>query len=126
VIVAVLAIDKEENKGAPSFSLALGLCSCLITIKIIVYSMACMAYASLRFDIIPFIVVLMVSTSGWWREMGEIGALRILLGVLDLFYVVHLSYWIHEAITQLCDRLQIKLFQIPYKVVSAGVAKKGE
>jgi hypothetical protein len=124
-IVALLAIETEttgigsSSSSPPSFSLALGLCFCVITIKLIVYSMARMAYASLQFDMIPFIVVLTVSSG--WREMGELGALQILWGALDLFYLLRLGYWIHAAIAQLCDRLQIKLFRIPYDPVPVVV-----
>jgi ethanolaminephosphotransferase len=115
-IVALLAIDKNDESSisskSPSFSLALGLCFCVITIKLIVYSMARMAYASVQFDIVPLMVVLLVSNP--WKQMGELKALQILYGALDLFYVVRLGYWIHAAITQLCDRLHIHLFRIPY------------
>ena len=38
-------------------SLSLGLCFCLITIKLIVFSMARMAYASIQTDIMPLVLV---------------------------------------------------------------------
>jgi ethanolaminephosphotransferase len=92
-------------------TLALGLAFCLITIKIIVFSMARMAFASLQLSILPFVVVSM------WLKYGKHGILtedvkqNLELG-LDVYYIVTISYWAHRAILQLCEKLQIQLFRI--------------
>eukprot|EP00980_Cylindrotheca_fusiformis_P005359 scaffold1138_cov128-Cylindrotheca_fusiformis.AAC.41 len=98
------SIKSSETAG----SLSMGLCFCLITIKIIVYSMARMAYGSIQPDILPLAAVVICA-----RLYNIDNALVFQL--LDLFYLGRLLYWSHKAITQLCKRLQIQLFRIPYK-----------
>ena len=105
-------VPKESSAGYfPSCWLALGLCFCLITIKIIVYSMAKMAYASFQVDILPFMIgVLWVH----WAEDGETLPVSpsTIFAVLDLYYFARLVYWIRRAIFQLCTHLKIELFRI--------------
>lgn len=121
-VVAVIATDSYHHHVAnesfagyvPSCWLALGLCFSLITIKIIVYSMARMAYATIQMDILPFVVVVLLI------HTADDGATlfvnpSILFAVLDLFYFGRLVYWIRCAIGQLCDHLQIQLFRIKQK-----------
>jgi ethanolaminephosphotransferase len=107
-------VPNESFAGfVPSCWLALGLCFCLITIKIIVYSMAKMAYASFQLDIIPFIVVVL-----WvhWSADGETLPVSpsMVFAILDLYYFARLVYWIRRAIFQLCDHLKIQLFRIKH------------
>jgi len=105
-------VPNESFEGfVPSCWLALGLAFCLITIKIIVYSMAKMGYASLQRDILPFIVVVL---SIHWFDDGAtlpIGS-STLFAVLDLYYFVRLISWIRRAIFQLCTHLKIHLFRL--------------
>lgn len=96
--------DSTYNHG----SLSLGLCFCLITIKLIVYSMAKMAYAVIQYDIIPFITVVV------FMKNNTVADVHQLFRLLDLFYLSRLLYWIHKAIKQLCKRLKIRLLRIPY------------
>jgi ethanolaminephosphotransferase len=106
--VAVWGLTDFLKDNATAGRLSLGLCFCLITIKIIVYSMAKMAYASLQVDIVPFVVVVTVC------RLLEVNN-TIFFHMLDLLYLGRIIYWVYEAIHQLCERLQIKLFRIPYK-----------
>lgn len=121
-IVAIVATDSyhhyvpnESFAGyIPSCWLALGLCFCLITIKIIIYSMARMAYATFQMDIIPFVVVVL------WIHADDDGQTfplnpSIAFAILDLYYFARLVYWIRRAIHQLCTHLQIQLFRIKEK-----------
>lgn len=99
----------------PSGWLSLGLCFCLITIKIIVFSMAKMAYGSIQMEILPFLVVAL--GNHWFAEEGAVLSIdsSLLLGLLDLYYFVRLAYWIRRATTQLCAHLEIRLFHIKEK-----------
>jgi ethanolaminephosphotransferase len=121
-VVAVVATDSYHHYVpevsftgyVPSAWLALGLCFSLITIKIIVYSMARMAYATFQMDIIPFLVVAL------WIHADDDGdsfpvSPSIAFAILDLYYFGRLVYWIRRAIHQLCSHLQIQLFRIKEK-----------
>lgn len=121
-LVAIISTDsyhhyvRDESVAGyvPSCWLALGLCFCLITIKIIVYSMARMAYATIQIDILPFMIVVLII------HAADDGAKlfvnpSILFAILDLYYLGRLLYWIRAATRQLCDHLGIQLFRIPYK-----------
>ncbi|KAL3904459.1 MAG: hypothetical protein SGILL_010060 [Bacillariaceae sp.] len=95
-------------------TLALGLTFCLITIKIIVFSMARMAYASLQMAILPFIF------ASLWLKFAEHDWLtdnmkQDLEWVLDIYYLLAITIWARRAITQLCAKLGIMLFRITPK-----------
>ena len=104
VIVGVWGLTDIVN----AVSLSLGLCFCLITIKLIVFSMARMAYASIQTDIMPLVLVVA------YTKLNEIDS-PLCFQVLDGLYLVRVLYWTHKAIYQLCKRLQVQLFRIPYK-----------
>jgi ethanolaminephosphotransferase len=110
-------VPSESFAGfTPSCWLALGLCFCLITIKIIVYSMAKMAYAAFQADILPFLVVVLgihLFEDGNSLPVHS----SILFAILDLYYFARLFMWIRKAIFQLCGHLKIQLFRI--KVIKA-------
>ncbi|KAG7360555.1 CDP-alcohol phosphatidyltransferase-domain containing protein [Nitzschia inconspicua] len=95
-------------------TLALGLAFCLITIKIIVFSMARMAFASLQMAIFPFL------TASLWLRYAQhdwltSGMKQQLEWALDVFYLAAISFWANRAISQLCEKLHIKLFRIDVK-----------
>ncbi|KAG7360159.1 CDP-alcohol phosphatidyltransferase [Nitzschia inconspicua] len=95
-------------------TLALGLAFCLITIKIIVFSMARMAFASLQMAIFPFL------TASLWLRYAQhdwltSGMKQQLEWALDVFYLAAISLWANRAISQLCEKLHIKLFRIDVK-----------
>jgi ethanolaminephosphotransferase len=98
------SIEKSSQAG----SLSVGLCFCLITIKLIVYSMARMSYAAIQLDILPLVAVVIYAKT---FSIDNAPVFRL----LDLFYLARLLFWTHQAIEQLCQRLKVDLFRIPYK-----------
>ena len=84
------------------------MCFCMITIKLIVFGMARMAYASIQMDILPLVIVAV------YAKFNKIND-PVLFQVLDCWYLLRLLYWTHQAIQQLCERLNIQLFRIPYQ-----------
>lgn len=121
-VVAVVATDSYHRYipnvsytgYIPSCWLALGLCYCLITIKIIVYSMAHMAYATFQLEIVPFSVVALLIHSADAGKTLPINP-SYLWAILDIYYFWRLVYWIRRAIAQLCSHLKIQLFRIKEK-----------
>jgi hypothetical protein len=94
-------------------TLALGLAFCLITVKVIVFSMARMAFASFQLAILPFLgasLWLRYAQHDWLTSDKK----QQLEWVLDAYYLIAISLWAHRAISQLCKKLQIKLFRIAY------------
>jgi ethanolaminephosphotransferase len=103
-------------------TLALGLAFCLITIKIIVFSMARMAFASFQLSLVPLVVVSWClrypEYIPWWTISSIISSNTMkqpMEWALDLYYLIAISLWAHRAITQLCEKLQIQLFRIGSK-----------
>ena len=108
------AIQQE----ARLISLASGLCICLITVKMIVFSMARMAYASLQKDIFPCVLVL--GFIAWEYEYTshtrlKPAGLTLLLQALTVYYIARVVYWTSIAIHQLCDKLDVYLLTIKRK-----------
>jgi len=99
-------------------SIASGLCLCLITIKVIVLSMARMAYASIQKDIIPAVAVFGFIAyeleHAERRRLTPLG-LTFVLQVLCVWYLVRIFYWVSIASGQLCERLDVYLFTIKKK-----------
>ena len=105
-------------------SLSFGLCLCLITIKIIVLSMAKMSYASIQIDIVPLVVVstlVMELTNPKTSvvvvndHIANLPIIEYSYEILSLYYLLRIVYWAHKACTQLCQRLNISMFTIPSK-----------
>jgi ethanolaminephosphotransferase len=93
-------------------SLAVGLAMCLITIKIIVFSMAKQAYGVFQGDAMAVLLtVVWISRDSRWKAPG----IHLLWQLTTLYYVVRLAIWIRAALRQLCDRLEIELFRIKAK-----------
>lgn len=107
-VFAMWGLTDQLDQTAHAGSLSLGLCYCLITIKLIVYSMARMAYASIQPDILPLIGIVVAA------HVLEINH-PLLFQLLDVLYLARLLYWVHQAITQICERLKIPLFRIQKK-----------
>jgi hypothetical protein len=118
-VVAIWGLTDALDASAHAGSLSLGLCYCLITTKLIVYSMARMAYASIQLDILPLVGVVTLA-----RLLNVNHSM--LFTLLDLLYLGRLLYWIHKAIGQLCERLQISLFRIKEMAPPPPVVKKNE
>lgn len=96
-------------------SLAIGLCFCLITIKLVVFGMARMAYASIQIvDLTPIAIIAWLhhqAPDQYWRQL--------LYPLATVGYMSRLIWWTKEAVNPLCKHLNVKLFRIP----SSPVAK---
>ena len=92
-------------------SLAFGFCFSILTIKIIVSSMAKMSHGSLQIDVLPMLVACM------WLQWngGKYGGL--VLRLLSLLYGIRLTWWVSSAIQQICQRLDIYCFSIKQEKV---------
>lgn len=116
----VLFLTPEEaiHQEARFISIAAGLCFCFITLKLIVFGMAHMAYASIQADILPLLLVLGFITWEYdyasQRRLTPLG-LTFLLQCVTVYYLLRAIYWTHVAIHQLCERLDVYLFIIKQK-----------
>lgn len=86
-------------------SLSLGLVFSIITIKIVVFGMAKMLYASFQPDIIPFALVCVWSSLD--RRLTPLGS-RLLFQLCCVWYTYRIIMWTSTAIRQLCNRLEIE------------------
>jgi hypothetical protein len=104
-VSALFVCSKESIRFE---SLCLGLCLCLITIKMIVFGMAHMAYASLQGDVLPFMAVCVLDKyiMGGWNQGYPL---------LALWSLFRLLRWVQLALQQLCERLDIFVFRIKRK-----------
>ena len=102
-------------------SLCLGLVYILITIKIIVFSMARQAYAAIQVDVlVPWCVVLLwILKDPRWSGQG----IHLLLQVTAVWYLYRLYQWTTVAIHQICQRLNIQLFRIKNPAVEENKTK---
>ncbi|KAL3808670.1 hypothetical protein ACHAXA_001242 [Cyclostephanos tholiformis] len=94
-------------------SVALGLAFSILTKKMIVFSMAKMAYAVVQFDVVPLLL-----GSVWIRSdtrLTRAGA-DFVLGVLCFWYAFRLLRWINVTINQICERLDIYCFRLKKKI----------
>ena len=93
-------------------SLVFGFAYCLMTIKVIVYSMAHMAYATFQWvDLLPLLILVGVDVMVGRDRVPEIQKLYLLMTALS---IVRLVWWTKEAVNALCQALKIQLFRIPY------------
>lgn len=94
-------------------SIAMGSLFCLISIKVIVYSMAKMSYAAIQKELIPYIAMCV-----WFRYDNSISAAgsRLCLLIVSLWNVLCLLSWTRTAVLQVCDRLDIFCFTIKPKL----------
>ena len=110
-------------------SVSCGLCFVLITIKMIVLSMARMTYACIQMDILPLLGVLAFVTweydyvPQYYSDANGTPAtprlkplgLHFLFQALSVFYVIRIIQWTHTAMHQLCERLDVYIFTIKHK-----------
>jgi len=94
-------------------SIATGLLLCLVTVKMICFSMAKMTYAAFQAEALPYFLI-----CSWIRMDGNLTELgsSLILGLLCLWYVYRLLKWAQRAIDQICARLGIFCFSIKKKV----------
>jgi ethanolaminephosphotransferase len=100
--------EEVLRSHARTVSLAVGLACCLITIKLIVFSMARQAYAIIQLDALPVLVAIWMTTDPNWTPLG----LCRLWQLLCLYYLYRIVTWNHAAIQQICQRMGIQLFVI--------------
>ena len=90
-------------------SVSLGLAFSLLTKKMIVFSMAKMAFATIQCDAVPFILAaLWIRVDGRLSKMGA----DFVLGLLCFWYTWRMLRWVNVAINQICERLDIYCFTI--------------
>lgn len=90
-------------------SVTLGLAFSLLTKKMIVFSMAKMAFAVVQWDAIPIILVAL-----WIRfdsRLSKMGA-DFVLGVLCFWYAFRMLRWVNVSINQICKKLDIYCFRL--------------
>lgn len=93
-------------------SVTLGLALSLLTKKMIVFSMAKMAFAAVQCDAIPFLLAAM-----WIRfddNLSKMGA-DFVLGVLCFWYAFRMLRWVNVTIDQICGKLGIYCFRLKKK-----------
>ena len=90
-------------------SIALGIAFSLLTKKMIVFSMAKMAYAAIQYDVLPLLFI-----SLWIRydpRLTRKGA-DFVMGLLCLWYLHRLVRWVNVTINQICKRLNVYCFRL--------------
>jgi ethanolaminephosphotransferase len=108
--------DASTTTGVRYPSLAIGLVFCIITIKLIVFGMAKMAYSSLQLDVLPLLVMAVLKN----QEVLPVEyAAPLLYPLATAAYLCRLGWWTHAAVDQLCQRLHIQLFRITPTTKSA-------
>lgn len=95
--------------NARSVSVAMGLVFSIVTKKIIVFSMAKMAYASIQPDVLPFaLACLLIRHSEHFAERGG----SMLMWALCAGYHIRLVLWARNAVEDICKKLDIWCFRI--------------
>jgi ethanolaminephosphotransferase len=122
---SIIAVDVLDCFGGVRYpSLAFGLAFCSITIKLIVFGMAKMRYASIQLDILPLglLVVfyrdIMIHLSSRGDPVipsfhGDFRTIDLLFPMAAVLYFMRLVWWTQTAIHQLCQKMGIPLFRIP-------------
>jgi ethanolaminephosphotransferase len=90
-------------------SIALGLTFALLTKKMVVWSMAKMAYAAVQWDAAPFVLAAL-----WIRADARLtkqGA-DVAMGLVCLWTAGRVLAWVHVTIEQICKRLGIYCFTL--------------
>lgn len=94
-------------------SISTGLLFCLLTVKMICFSMAKMTYAAVQGEALPyFLICLWIRMDGNITEVGS----SFLLALLCFWYGYRLMKWAGNTIEQICSRLDIFCFTIKSKV----------
>jgi hypothetical protein len=90
-------------------SVTLGLAYSLLTKKMIVFSMAKMAFSVMQWDAVPFLLAAL-----WIRfddRLTKMGA-DFVLGLLCFWYTFRMLRWVNITINQICGRLDIYCFRL--------------
>jgi len=109
----LLLPESVVQNNCRAVSIATALVFCLLTVKMICYSMANMTYASFQLEALPyFLVCVWIRSDGNMTELGTSFFLRYLC----LWYVGRLLNFARITINQICHRLDIFCFSIKKKV----------
>jgi hypothetical protein len=84
-------LSSPSSGGIRYPSLCLGLVFCIITIKMVVFGMACMAYASLQLDMLPIILGMMM-TSHYYNSSSTSINLDLLFPLMTVGYLIRLLW----------------------------------
>lgn len=109
--IAALLIPPEAIRHR-YLSVTFGLAFSLLTKKMIVFSMAKMAFAAVQWDALPLLLAAI-----WIRlddRLTKMGA-DFVLGVLCLWYAYRLLSWVNVTINQICEKLGIFCFRLKKK-----------
>ncbi len=104
-----------------SISVCLGLLCCLLTIKMICFSMAKQSFASIQMEAFPYFAVIILINCDYSNNMlinDQIATL--LLGSLSVWYAYRLVKWGKNAIAQITERLDIYCFSIKHPKTKAA------
>lgn len=103
------ALVPPDSVRTRYLSVTLGLAFSLLTKKMIVFSMAKMAFAVVQWDTVPIILVAL-----WIRldaRLSKMGA-DFVLGVLCFWYAFRMLRWVNVSINQICEKLDIYCFRL--------------
>ncbi|CAB9505705.1 Uncharacterized CDP-alcohol phosphatidyltransferase class-I family protein [Seminavis robusta] len=114
-VMVLVTPNDVVQQDARLVCVASGLCICFITVKMIIFSMARMAYASIQLDILPIVGTLLFFA--WECDYAEHRRLHppgITFGLqaVVVFYMARIAYWTSIAIRQLCEKLDVYLLTI--------------
>merc|ERR1712176_743588 len=90
-------------------AVALGMAYSILTMKIIVFSMAKMKFAAVQWDAVPIVLAAL-----WIRfddNLTKRGA-DLALGVLCFWYAYRLVRWANVTVNQICGKLNIYCFSL--------------
>jgi ethanolaminephosphotransferase len=96
-------------------SLACGLAFSFVTNKMIVFSMAKMTFATFQPDVLPFLFTALACRYGHYSGSLDGDQIHNLILGVSIWQGLRLVYWSRNAINQLCKRLKVECFSIPYK-----------
>jgi hypothetical protein len=115
VFYAALQLIPDEilQRELRIISLGIGLTTCLITIKLIVFSMARQTYGVFQWDALPLLVAIACTCDLNWTPLG----MTRLWQWICVWFVFRIIQWNHAAIQQICHRMGIQLFVIKTKQV---------
>ena len=108
-LCAAAALVPPDRVRARYLSVALGLCFSLLSKKMVVFSMAKMAYAAVQWEAAPFVLV--AAWIRWDPRLTDKGA-NMALGLVCLWYAVRVLTWAIVTIRQICGKLGIYCFTL--------------
>jgi len=100
-------------------SLCFGLCFSFLTIKLVVFGMARMAYASIQFaDLLPLLFVTAFTATTMRSSSSSSHHHDSIYQWLAVGYSLRLILWTRSVVKTLCQKMKIHLFRIPSKTTT--------